>query len=101
MADHTIRAGQTGVYEVALTAGTTSTVLIKTLGRFTYVTAQVTVHDSTAPVYAAVDTTVAPRDPDAVVVPPGTWVDLPLPVGEDATIALVSVAAATVSVALT
>lgn len=99
MADYQIDRDEVGIYEVALTAGQKCTIAIE--GRGFYVTSnvQVTVHESTAPVYARIGNNISVQDQKAVVVPTGTWVDLTTGSGQDATIALITSGTATVSVA--
>jgi len=99
MADYTIAADQVGVYEIPLTAGNTKTVAVKGRGFYITSSVQISVHDASMPVYVRLGSTVAVKQPTASVVTAGTWLDLTTGSGDDVTIALISAADATVSVA--
>jgi hypothetical protein len=98
MADHTIAADEIGAYELALTPNTAITIAFETQPVKIGVKAHVIVHAANAPVYVRTDNDVTPLDPKAVIVDPGTWADIPLSDRNGATISLVSVSAATISV---
>lgn len=99
MADYTISAGQTGVYEIALTANTAVTVDISNYTTNPANDMQVMVHSGTAAVYAKFGTSVSVKDQAATVVLPNQWVDvLGNPNSAMYTLALISSGAAVVSV---
>lgn len=97
MADYTVAHDAVGAYELALTAGTPVSIEFKTQNDLAYTTAQVLVLTATAPVYARLGATAAPKDARSVVVTAGSWVDIPLGYG-NRTLSLVSTATATISV---
>lgn len=101
MADYTIEPDQVGVYEILLTAGNVTTVRLSTRGGNISHTVQVSIHEASMPVYVRNGTTVSVKDPASSVVLAGTWIDLPTGYADetDNTVALISAAAATVSVA--
>jgi hypothetical protein len=99
MADYTIEPDQVGVYEILLTAGNVTTVAVKGKGFYITSTVQVSVHDASMPVYVQLGNKVTVKDPAASVVTAGTWLNLTTGSGEDATVALISAADATISVA--
>ncbi len=99
MADYTIAAGDRGVYEIPLTAGTVVTVDVKpTTGQKVAGAVTVFVHSGNSPVYVRRGTTVTARDAAADMVPPFTVADLPLGVAGAGVVAFVSASAAVISV---
>lgn len=100
MADHTIAQDQVGVYEILLIAGNVTTVTIANRYGSLVNRAQVGVHDASMPVYARLGNLVSVKDTKSQVVAPGTWLEIPTgQTGDTTTIALISAADATVSVA--
>lgn len=93
MADFTIAPDELGKYELALSAGTAVTVAVESNGA----PLQVLVHTATQPVYARAGSVVTAKDPKATMIMPGTWAEVPQPLAAN-TVALISAAAATVSV---
>jgi hypothetical protein len=103
MADHTIQKDEIGVYEIHLTAGNTVTVDIENVYGFINNRAQISVHDASMPVYVKLGNTIAIKDTTAQIVNAGTWLDIQTGYSDEpaTTIALISAADATVSVART
>lgn len=101
MDSYTIEADQVGVYEILLTAGNITVVNIANRYGLLFNRVQVGVHDASMPIYVKLGNTVAVKDPESSVVTSGTWMDLQTGYADSgaATIALISAADATVSVA--
>jgi hypothetical protein len=101
MADYTIASDQVGVYEIPLTAGNVTTVTVANRYGSLVNRVQVSVHDASMPVYARISRTVSVKDPNSSVVLAGTWLELQTGLDQEelSTVALISAADATVSVA--
>jgi hypothetical protein len=98
MADFSIASDEQIEPEIQLTAGQQVTVEVQS--QFLPITSrvQVMVHSGDKPVYARPGDTVDVQDKKASIIPPGTWFDLIIGSGDTRTIALISAAAAVVSV---
>lgn len=98
MADYSIAADEIGAYELNLNANEVVTAQFEAQNVKVGVVAHIIVHASDDPVYVRSGNTVEVRDPRAVVVDAGTWVDIPLSDREGASVALISASTAVVSV---
>lgn len=99
MADYTITAAQEGVYEIALTPSTVTTVEIE--NPLSYSTVTVFVHSGSDPVYfSTTDATPAAQEQTSHMVPPSSWYEFSLVPysGPSYLLALVSASTASVSV---
>jgi hypothetical protein len=94
----TITSDQTGAYELTLDPGTPLVVDVDPRSRVGGSDVTVFVHAATVAVYVRIGADVSAADPYALIAPVGTWTDVQIPESEPR-IALVSAAAATVSVA--
>lgn len=96
MANVTIAADDRGVFEVPLVGGVVTTVQVVTSRFLSDV--EVYVHSGSQPVYVRSGVTVVPKDPKSQIVPVGAFVEVSVGSASAGTIALVSAAAAVVSV---
>lgn len=98
MADYSIGVDEQGVYEIPLTGGDITTVQFTNRAGYINNAVQINVHDASAPVYVRYGNNVDVRDPKASVVISGTWITLPDNWDDKFTVAIISAAAAIVSV---
>jgi hypothetical protein len=78
MPDITVDVDVLGAYEIPITAGTPQVLRFPQSAWHIRANVQLMIHSATDPVYARPGTTVAIRDPRAIVALPNSWVDIPL-----------------------